>query len=242
MGANSAQHQVQRNYDLVTGKIAAAASGRPVQLICVTKYAQMPWIEALLNCGAENLAENRLPDGLNRFDELRARGYSFTAHLIGPQQSRKLKLIPGNFDWYQALDSVEAARKLQELTSEAQQALQVLLQVNIATEPQKHGVSPEEAVQCCGTIFERCPALRLRGIMAIPPWPEAYAGPGEFESGTRVYFRQMKGLFDKISSYYKDRSEFDTLSLGMSQDFVWAIEEGATMVRVGSALFEGLEG
>lgn len=242
MGANPALHQVQRNYDLVTGKIAAAAAGRPVQLICVTKYAQMPWVEALLSCGAENLAENRLPDGLDRFEALRANGYSFASHLIGPQQSRKLKLIPGNFDWYQALDSVEAAGKLQELTSETQQMLQVLLQVNIAAEPQKHGVSPEEAVGSCGTVLEQCPALRLRGIMAIPPWPDAYAGPTEFERGTRAYFRQMKGLFDKISSYYRDRSEFDTLSLGMSQDFTWAIEEGATMVRVGSALFEGLEG
>ncbi len=78
--------------------------------------------------------------------------------------------------------------------------------------------------------------------MAIPPWPDAYSGQAEFESGTRGYFRQMKGLFDRISSQYKHRATVDTLSLGMSQDYVWAIEEGATMVRVGSALFEGLEG
>jgi pyridoxal phosphate enzyme (YggS family) len=242
MDASQLEHQVKRNYDLVMRKMAGAAAGHAVQLICVTKYASMPWIEALLSCGAVNIAENRLPDAVDRFADLRGRGYSFTAHLIGAQQSRKLKLIPGNFDWFQALDSLGAATRLDELMSESRRGLQVLLQVNIGKEPQKHGVEPEAAEETCARIMEDCPALNLRGIMAIPPWPDSYASGAEFEGGTRAYFRQMKGLFDKISSYYKDCGEFDTLSLGMSQDYVWAIEEGATMVRVGTALFEGLEG
>jgi len=242
MQASEPFHRIRGNFERVAETVAATAGGRDVRLICVTKYAKPDWIEDLLSAGAADIAENRLPDAIDRFEVLRTQGHNFTAHLIGPQQSRKLKLIPGNFDWFQALDSLKAAVALSRLLEGSDSGLEVLLQVNIAREPQKHGVNPDQAIEIFGRIVETCPGISLRGIMAIPPWPDAYPGPAEFEAGTRGYFRQMKGLFDKISSHYIDRATVDTLSLGMSQDYVWAIEEGATMVRVGSALFEGLEG
>lgn len=236
------RRRVADNFARVQAHIAGAANGRSVTLVCVTKYAQDTWIEALLDAGATELAENRLPDGAERFDRLYQAGRRFTRHLIGAQQSRKLKMIPGRFDWLQALDRMDSALALDGHLAESSSSLQVLLQVNIAREEAKHGFLLEEAEDACASALARCPRLSLRGLMAIPPWPRAYHSHDAFVRGTRMYFRQMYELFAKIRSNHPSAPQLDTLSLGMSHDFVLAIEEGATMVRVGSALFEGLEG
>lgn len=233
---------VSANLLRVRENIATAARERDVRLICVSKYAQDEWVDALLDAGATELAENLLPRAAERFDALLAAGRRFTRHLIGAQQSRKLKLIPGHFDWLQALDRWKTAELLEEELAAADLMLDVLVEVNISLEPQKHGVTPDEAPAVCERIAAECPHMRLRGLMAVPPWPDAYASQGEFERGTRGYFRQMREMFDTMPARLSAPLEWDTLSLGMSQDYIWAVEEGATMVRVGSALFEGLEG
>lgn len=240
MEPEALKRRIAENLAGVQARVAQAAAGRSVTLICVTKYAQDDWVAALLQAGATDLAENLLPRGAERFTELRTRGACFTRHLIGAQQSRKIKLIPGNFDWLQALDRMDSAPELEQLLLEKELSLNVLVQINIGREAAKHGFMPEEAEDVCGRILERFTALRLRGLMAIPPWPSAYPSPAAFERETRLHFRQMAELFDTIRRNHPSAPLLDTLSLGMSQDFVWAIEEGATMVRVGSALFEGL--
>jgi len=217
-----------------------SAGGKDATLVCVTKYAEDDWVRALLAAGAADLAENYLPRAAERFDELRAAGYSFRRHLIGPPQSRKVKLIPGHFDLVQAVDRLKIARLLNDCLGDGDERLDVLLQINVAREEQKHGVDPDQAEQACGEVLEHCPRLHLRGLMAVPPWPDAYGGDDEFERETRRYFRQMRALFDRIRAACPTASGFDVLSLGMSLDYVWAIEEGATMVRVGSALYAGL--
>jgi pyridoxal phosphate enzyme (YggS family) len=242
MDSAALRRRAAENLSSVQAQIDAASQGRSVALVCVTKYAQDEWVRALIEAGAENLAENLLPRAAERFDELWAEGYRFRRHLIGPPQSRKVKQIPGHFDMVQAVDRLKIARLLNELQAERGEQLDVLLQVNISREPQKHGVAPEETAEAYGAIREQCPALTLRGLMAVPPWPDAYPDMAEFEAGTREFFRQMSRLFAKMRELYRGTPEVDTLSLGMSLDYVWAVEEGATMVRVGSALFEGLEG
>jgi PLP dependent protein len=242
MDAATLGRRVADNYARVQQNIAGAAQGRDVTLVCVTKYAQDDWVDALLDAGATGMAENLLPGGATRFDKLYAAGRRFSRHLIGAQQSRKLKLIPGHFDWLQALDRMDSALELDAHLAQSSTTLETLIQVNIAREETKHGLMPEEVEEACARILEHCPRLNLRGLMAIPPWPSAYISPAAFEHGTRMHFRQMYGLFARIRSIHPGAPRLDTLSLGMSQDFVWAIEEGATMVRVGSALFEGLEG
>jgi PLP dependent protein len=233
---------VSANLARVREGILQVAQGRAVQLVCVTKYAQGEWVEALLDAGATDLAENLLPHSAERFAALYAAGRRFTRHLIGAQQSRKLKLIPGNFDWLQAVDSLKSAQLLERELAARSLTINALLQVNIGREPQKHGVAPEEAREVCAQLAAECPHLQLRGLMAVPPWPDAYPSMGEFERGTRDCFRQMREMFDTMPAGCSALSAWDTLSLGMSLDFVWAVEEGATMVRVGGALFEGLEG
>jgi hypothetical protein len=236
------RRRVADNLSRVQSNITQAAHGHAITLCCVTKYAQDTWIEALLEARATDLAENLLPRAAERFDGLLSKGHRFTRHLVGAQQSRKLKLIPGHFDWLQALDRLSSAEALEAILAEAGSTLEVLAQVNIVREPQKHGFLPEETEQACTEILSRLPHLHLRGLMAIPPWPDAYVSQAEFERSTRACFGQMRALFDRIRASHPDAPQMDTLSLGMSQDYVWAIEEGATMARVGSALFEGLEG
>jgi hypothetical protein len=236
------RRRVAENLARVQANIAAAANGRAVALVCVTKYAQDAWVDALLDAGATGLAENQLPRAVERFEGLYASGRRFSRHLVGAQQSRKVRLIPGHFDWLQALDRMDSALALDGYLADLSLTLEVLLQVNIAREETKHGLMPEEAEDACARTLERCPRLNLRGLMAIPPWPSAYVSSTAFERGTRTHFRQMYELFARIRRNHPGAPQLDTLSLGMSQDYVWAIEEGATMVRVGSALFEGLEG
>ena len=240
MDSNQLLSCITVNLRAVREQIARAADRREVALICVTKYAEDEWIRALVAAGATDLAENLLPRAAERFASLTSEGLRFTRHLVGAPQSRKVKLICGQFDWVQAVDRVKIARMLQELLEQRGETINALLQVNIAEEPQKHGVPPQQAPEVFNQIREECPALQLRGLMAVPPWPEAYANDAEFERGTRLYFGQMRTLFDKIRAECRSAPVVDTLSLGMSLDYVWAVEEGATMVRVGSALFAGL--
>jgi len=246
MDSSAIRSTVAANLDRVMEMIAGAAGRRGIEaetikLICVTKYAEDEWVEALLASGATDLGENLLPKGADRFDRLRAGGAVFNRHLIGAPQSRKVKLIPGHFDLVQAVDRLKIAEMLNGCCKVAGLSQEILLQVNIAGEEQKHGVDPADAPEAAAWIVENCPQLALRGLMAVPPWPNAYGSAGEYERETRKYFTLMKELFDKISGSIPSAKGMDTLSLGMSQDFAWAIEEGATMVRVGSLLYEGLQ-
>jgi pyridoxal phosphate enzyme (YggS family) len=234
--------RARENYARVLDSIRSLPGGEAVRLICVTKYASLPAVRALLEAGASDLGENRLPEGMERFTSLRSEGFSFARHLIGAQQSRKLKLIPGNFELFQALDRPEAAQALQKVCAEQGKTLNVLMEINIGGEVQKHGFSSGNALDTARQTAEICPALRLRGLMAIPPGPQSYASASEFERATQGHFEQMRSLFDKIGAVENLSAGWNTLSMGMSQDYRWAVRAGATMVRIGSALFEGMEG
>lgn len=233
---------IRANLQAVQEDIELLAGGRNVSLVCVTKYSSMEHVRLLLEAGATQLGENLLPDAAERFGQLFAEGYQFKRHLIGPQQSRKLKLIPGSFDCFQALDRLKVASRLHDLLREAGETLDVLLQVNISREEQKGGFMPEEVEDVAGRIFTESPSLRIRGLMAIPAGPQAFATEAEFERETRRSFGQMRGLFDRISASFPAAMPFDVLSQGMSQDYKLALAEGSNMIRIGSALFEGLEG
>jgi pyridoxal phosphate enzyme (YggS family) len=240
MGAEQLQGRIAANLRRVEDNIAGASGGRGVTLVCVTKYAKDEWVRALVAAGATDLAENLLPRAAERFTQFHNEGLRFTRHLIGAPQSRKARLIPGNFDMVQAVDRLKIAEMLNAMLIEVGLQLDVLLEVNIAQEEQKHGFHPAQTGEAAEVVIEDYPALRLRGLMAVPPWPDSYDSLTQFERETRRYFRQMHALFDKICADNPSVLGLDVISLGMSQDYVWAVEEGATMVRVGSALFQGL--
>jgi PLP dependent protein len=198
---------------------AAARSGRDpasIRLIAVTKTVPPGHIREAIECGIRDIGENRLQEALPKFEALA--GIPFTKHFIGHLQTNKAKKVIENFDWVQCVDRLELARKLDQI---AAKPLPVLIEVKLHEEPNKSGV----AEPMLPLLVEECTALerlQLRGLMAIPPY---------FENGEEVrpYFRKLREL--------SNRFEVPELSMGMSHDFEVAIEEGATMVRIGSALF-----
>jgi hypothetical protein len=240
--ASELRQTIAQNYERVRESIASAADGREIRLVAITKYARPEWVPPLIEAGATELGENLLPQAAERFADFEAAGLRFTRHLVGPPQGRKVKLIPGNFDMVQAVERMKTAQRLEAaLAQDGSGPMDILLQVNIGGEDQKSGLSPAETPERAAEIAAEYPHLRLRGLMAIPPAPDAYTSEQEFERGTRSCFRQMREIFDRIAASQRSTGTVDILSLGMSADYVWAIEEGATMVRVGSALFADLE-
>ena len=147
-------------------------------------------------------------------------------HLIGHLQSNKAREAAAAFDWVQTVDRPKLAEALARHRPDGAPPLNVLLQVNIDDEASKHGCAPDE-VEALATVVAAQPRLALRGLMAIPA-PHADAGL------RRDAFARMKRLFDALAARH---ATVDTLSMGMSEDFELAIAEGATLVRIGTALF-----
>jgi len=214
---------------------AAAQAAQPVRIVAITKYVDAGWCCAAVDAGLTELGENRILEGMEKFDAVRATGRSFTAHLVGPIQSNKARKVPEGYGFVQALDRVKIAQILDARAGEMGLSLPVLIEVNIDEEPQKAGVAPGEVGAFAAQVAAEFPHLALRGLMCIPEWP-AGEPDAEYERGARASFQRMKRLFDELRPQLG--AEFDTLSMGMSADYRWAIEEGATMVRVGRMLWE----
>jgi pyridoxal phosphate enzyme (YggS family) len=198
---------------------AAAKSGRDpasIQLIAVTKTVPPENIRQAAECGVTHVGENRLQEALPKREALH--DLSLTWHFIGHLQTNKAKKVVENFDWVQCVDRTELAAKLNQA---AEKPLPVLIEVKLHEEPNKSGVDAAW-LPFLVEQFGAYDRLRLRGLMAIPPLFEK-------AEDARPYFRRLHEL--------GRRFRLPELSMGMSHDFEVAIEEGATMVRIGSALF-----
>ncbi len=217
-------------------KIDAAIKGRPqaflspITLIAVSKTKPLSDVLAAFSAGQRNFGENYVQEAvakISAFSASKAADVSLVQwHLIGPLQSNKAKLVAANFDWVHTVDRAKIADALNIHRGDNVAPLNVLLQVNISNEASKSGIGIESADYLLEHILT-LKKLRCRGLMAI-------VENSLDEAMLRAQFRQMRQLFDRL----KNKSvNFDTLSMGMSQDFALAIDEGATMVRVGSAIF-----
>ena len=212
---------------MIRQRLAAAAkrSGRApeeITLLAATKTRTPEEIRAVIEAGIDACGENRAQELILKLPSGAYAGKPL--HFIGSFQSNKAHLLYGKVDMIESLNSAKAARILSRLGTENGKPTDVLCEINIGLEEGKAGVLPENAEKFCEEIA-LLPALSLRGLMAIPP-----AG----EDGT-PYFAAMRELFEKLS---KNRpKDFDTLSMGMSRDFETAVANGATLVRVGTALF-----
>ncbi|MGD9559651.1 MAG: YggS family pyridoxal phosphate-dependent enzyme [Oscillospiraceae bacterium] len=215
----------------VREKMAAAAqsAGRPpeeITLVGVTKTQSAEAVCALIKAGVSEIGENRVQELLAK--EPLIAHLPHRTHLIGHLQRNKAKYLPGHVHMVQSVDSAKTAQALQAAFENAQAPLDVLIEVNIGEEASKSGASRTEAMALAEEIGAM-PALRMRGLMAIPPF-----GEGE---GVRRYFEQMYHLFIDIKSKKMDNDTVSILSMGMSSDYEYAILEGATMIRVGTELF-----
>lgn len=190
--------------------------------------ARMAEVAALWAERGERAAfgENYVQEALAKQAELTSLNVPAEWHLIGHLQSNKAREAAQRFDWVQTVDRPKLVDALARHRPQTLAPLNVLIQVNVDDEASKHGCRPEEIDALAGAVAAQ-PRLRLRGLMAIPfPHPEPEA--------RRAAFGRMAGLFERLQRRFDG---IDTLSMGMSDDFEIAIEEGATMVRVGSALF-----
>ncbi len=204
---------------------AADAAGRPrAQLLAVSKTQPAEAVAALAAQGQRAFGENYVQEAAAKIAALADAGLEW--HLIGHLQSNKAELAATLFDWVQTVDRPKLVAALAKGRAGAQAPLNVLIQVNIDDEASKHGCTPE-AIDALADAIAAHPALALRGLMAIPaPWPEA--------ERRRDAFARMRALFERLRAAHP---QADTLSMGMSGDFADAIAAGATMVRVGTALF-----
>lgn len=222
----------ESGYRSVTARIATArlrGGHGAVRLLAVSKRQPATAILALHQLGQRAFGENYVQEALAKQRELAAGGLAQDAiewHLIGPLQSNKCRDVALHFDWLQSLDRAKLIAPLSRHRPERRAPLNVLVQVNVDGEASKSGCAPDE-VPALAAAVAAAPGLRLRGLMAIPePSPDT-----DFR---RAAFRRMRALFDALRS---EHAGIDTLSLGMSDDLELAIEEGSTMVRVGTALF-----
>lgn len=202
---------------------AAIKSGRrpeDITLIAVSKMHNVDEIKNVLSCGITNLGENKVQELNSKFDSI---DKNVNWHLIGHLQTNKVKQIVDKVCLIHSVDSLHLAIEIDKRCKEIGKTMDVLIQVNCANEESKFGVSSDEVLPLANEIQEKCPNVRIRGLMQIAP---ATDNPEE----VRPYFRAAKQIFDKMPFA-------DILSMGMSEDFEIAIEEGANMVRIGTLIF-----
>ncbi|OHC87046.1 MAG: YggS family pyridoxal phosphate enzyme [Sideroxydans sp. RIFOXYB12_FULL_59_6] len=206
---------------------AATAAGRPldaVHLLAVSKTFPAACVREAFQAGQTAFGENYLQEALDKIADLRDLPLQW--HFIGPIQSNKTRAISEHFAWVHSVDRLKIAERLSAQRPASLPPLNICLQVNVSGEASKSGVKPDDVAQLAGEVM-RLPRLQLRGLMAIP-------APAVDPVRQRVPFVQMRELLETLNAR---GMQLDTLSMGMSHDFAVAIQEGATIVRVGSAIF-----
>lgn len=214
------------NLQAVRRRISSALQGDSghVTLVTVSKSHPPEAVRAAFEAGARDFGESYVQEALPKIAALR--DLDATWHFIGHLQGNKARDVAGNFDWVHAVDRPRIAAALSKARPEARGNLRVLVQVNISDEATKGGVAPGGALALAREVAAM-PRLELRGLMGM-------ARPTDDAAEQRAQFRILREAFEAIR---KDGIPLDTLSMGMSQDLEAAIAEGATMVRIGTAIF-----
>lgn len=228
----SVRETIAERVHLVLSKIRSAAekSGRPpcsIRLVAATKTVTVDRIQEGIDAGLSILGENRVQEAVSKIAALTQAPVRW--HFIGQLQRRKVRSVIGLFDLIHSVDSLELAQEIDRRAGEAGRCQDVLLEVNIGGEPTKAGFDPDELVQLVPTmpVFSH---VRIKGLMAVPP-------PTIDAQLARPYFRKLRDVAMRIAALNIPSVMIDELSMGMSNDYEVAIEEGATLVRVGTAIF-----
>ena len=205
-------------------KLAAEKAGRKadeIKLIAVSKTHSVSILREAISAGATVFGENKVQEAETKIDEIGRNGIEW--HLIGHLQSNKVRKAVKIFDVIHTLDSVELAERIERICIEEEIAgISVLIQVDLGREPTKNGIKEEDLPELV-EYLKTCQRIKFKGLMVIPPYFE------DIES-VRPYFKKLREIRDEILPNGE-------LSMGMSHDFAVAIEEGATLVRVGTAIF-----
>lgn len=209
--------------NIFLAKQRAGRISEDIRLCAVTKYVTTDRITEAIACGIDTVGENHAQELTQKLTFYKQN--ALHAHFIGQLQTNKVKYVCGNAEMIQSCDRIQLFKAVDSFAAKTDTVQAILIQINIGRELQKGGVMPEQFDQMLEAAYA-FPHILVRGIMCVPPALD--------KESVRPFFRQMRKLFDrKINDGYS----FDTLSMGMSQDYMTAIEEGATMIRVGSAIF-----
>lgn len=222
---------IRENIERIQARIAAACTRvdrdpAEVRLVAVSKTKPAALIEQAAAAGQRLFGENYVQEFTDKAEAMRA---PVEWHFIGALQSNKVKYLRGKVAMIHSLDRLSLAEEINRQWAKLDRPVDVLLEVNLGDESSKAGTGEEEAIELVRRVAE-LPFLRLRGLMALPPWLD---DPEE----VRPYFRRLRELARRIEALKIPGVSMAELSMGMSNDFEVAIEEGATLVRVGTAIF-----
>jgi len=202
----------------INDKISDEVNIKKVNIVAVSKTFKITDIEPIIKFGHTHFGENKVQEALDKWSDIKVNNKNIKLHLIGKLQTNKVKFVLPLFDYIHSLDSTKLAEKISNEQSKKNFRPKIFVQVNIANEPQKNGIE----VKSLETFLKSCQAncdLDILGLMCIPP----------IDKNPEVYFKEMNLLNKKFG--------FKDLSMGMSNDFISAINNGATYIRIGSKIF-----
>ncbi|WP_312071230.1 YggS family pyridoxal phosphate-dependent enzyme [Anaerotignum propionicum] len=219
------------NIKEVEAKIAAAAqrSGRKredILLLAVSKTQTVETIQQAVACGLTSLGENKVQEIMDKYEPM---GDGVHWHLIGHLQTNKVKYIIDKVDMIHSVESLKLAEEIEKRAASKGIVMDILVEVNMADEESKFGITPDNTLEFV-KILAKMEHLRVRGLMTVAPFVEN-------QEDNREYFRKMRQLQVDINAKKIDNIKMDVLSMGMTGDYEVAIEEGATIVRVGTGIF-----
>ena len=208
----------------------ARESGREAEdivLIAVTKTVEADKMNEAIREGITDIGENKVQEILRKYDDVQG---NVKWHLIGSLQSNKVKYIIDKVDLIHSLDRISLAKEIDKRAMENGKVMDCLVQVNISQEDSKHGLVKEDVAEFIKTVSSNYKNIRIRGLMGMAPFAE------ETEE-TRIYFKQLKDISLQIEGMNIESVKMEYLSMGMSNDYGVAIQEGSNMVRIGTAIF-----
>ena len=206
--------------------VRAGRNAEDILLVGVTKTRSAEEINEGIDAGLTDIGENKVQEIMDKFDFVKPVRW----HMIGHLQTNKVKYIIDKVSMIHSVDSYKLAEEINKRAGQHDLVMDILIQVNSAQEESKFGISTDETEEMIRAILENCPNIRIKGLMCIAPFAE---DPNEI----RVYFAEVKKLYDQYSKIDHERLDFKYLSMGMSHDFEVAIMEGSNLVRVGTAIF-----
>ena len=227
---------IDQNLTLIRDRIEKTAkrakrNPQDITLICVTKQASLKQVEEVISFGATDIGENRVIDALLKYNQLKDSNNTLKWHMIGHLQSNKVKKALSFFDTIHSVDSIRLASEINRQAELINKRIDCFIEVNVAGEDSKYGIKPDQAhdfVKEASLLSN----IKIVGLMMMAPFVD---NPEE----VRSYFKDLRNLRDSLLSENIPNTDIRELSMGMTQDFEVAIEEGATMVRIGTAIFSG---
>ena len=220
---------IAENINDIKKRIEKASNGRKITLLAVTKTFSAECAKQAIDTGILDIAESKIQEALPKFEVLSNSLNGINKHFIGHLQSNKAKKAVLNFDLIQSLDSIDLAKDINRHAKDIGKIQKCLIELKVSTEETKYGASKEKVKEIYDYCIANCQNILVCGIMTIAPYFDD-------KESVRPYFKLAYNVFENIKKIKND-SNFNILSMGMSDDFEIAIQEGSNMVRVGTAIF-----